>query len=223
MIGRFDVRRFALALLAATLLATTGCAGSISQWIVQTRNHQGDVALANGNSADASVAYQLALRVDPANVHARAGLVEVQARIVQQLFTASRFDDAVRALDVASRYAPGDPQIDALRSQIEQAEIKREIVVSNYPAYEESGTGLLRSFAQIPAQSEQIAAALHRFDYTYDSNEISQAIRQSYELDAEIMRLTDRLIQFRQLVDSGVPEDVESTAITPPAPLLPLP
>jgi hypothetical protein len=64
---------------------------------------------------------------------------------------------------------------------------------------------------------------LHRFDYTYDSNELSQAIRESYELDAQIVRLTSRLIQYRQLVDSGVPEDTDTNAVAPPASLLPLP
>jgi hypothetical protein len=218
----FAVRRIALAMLASTLVATTGCASSISAWIVQTRNHQGDVALQHGNSPDASVAYQLALRVDPANTHARAGLVGVQARIAQQMFTASRFDDAVKALDVAIRYAPGDPRVDALRAQIEQAEIKRDIVVSNYPSYRETGAGLRRSFVQLRTQAQEIAAALHRFDYTYDSSELSQAIRQSYELDSQVTRLTDRLIQYRQLVDSGVPENAD-TAIAPAASLLPLP
>jgi tetratricopeptide (TPR) repeat protein len=222
MIGRFVVRRFALAVFASMLLATTGCAASISQWIVQTRNHQGDVALEHGNSADASVAFQLALRVDPANAHARAGLVRVQARIAQVLFTASRFDDAVKALDVANRYAPGDERVEALRSQIEQAEIKRDIVVSNYPSYRETGAGLRRSFIQLRAQAAEIATTLHRFDYTYDSSELSQAIRQSYELDSQVTRLTDRLIQYRQLVDSGVPETGD-TEIAPPASLLPLP
>jgi hypothetical protein len=223
MMGRFVVRRFALALVTAALLATTGCASSISSWIVQTRNHQGDIALAHGNSGDASVAYQLALRVAPANAHARAGLVTVQARIAQTLFTASKFEDAVKALDVANHYAPGDVRIDALRSQIEQAEIKRDIVVSNYPSYRETGAGLRRSYAQVRTQSQEVAAALHRFDYTYDSNELTLAIRQSYDLSAQVTRLTDRLLQYRQLVDSGVPENVDSTAITPPASLLPLP
>jgi hypothetical protein len=223
MTRRFAVRRFALAVLASTVLATTGCAGSISQWIVQTRNHQGDVALDHENPADASVAYQLALRVDPANAHASAGLVDVQARIAQALFTDSRFDDAVKALDVTNRYAPGNARIEALRSQIEQAEIKRDIVVSNYPAYRETGRALQRAYAQVKVQSAAIAATLHRFDYTYDSNELSEAIRESYELDAQIVRLTDRLIQYRQLVDSGVPEDSDTNAVAPPASLLPLP
>lgn len=217
------MRRLAFAVLATALLSTTGCASSISSWIVSTRNHQGDVAVAHGNSADASVAYQLALRVSPANAHARAGLVTVQARIAQTLFAASRFDDAKKALDVASRYAPGDVRVDALRSQIEQAEIKRDIVVSNYPSYKESGAALRRSFLQVRSQSADIATALHRFDYTYDSAELTLAIRQSYELNSLITRLTDRLLQYRQLVDSGVPENVDSTAISPPASLLPLP
>jgi tetratricopeptide (TPR) repeat protein len=222
MMRRFVVHRIALAVLAAAMLATTGCASGISGWIVQTRNHQGDVALQHGNSADASVAFQLALRVDPENTHARAGLVGVQARIAQQLFTASRFDDAVKALDVANRYAPGDARIEALRAQIEQAEIKRDIVVSNYPSYRETGAGLRRSFVQLRTQAQEIAATLHRFDYTYDSSELSQAIRQSYELDSQVTRLTDRLLQYRQLVDSGVPESAV-TAISPAASLLPLP
>jgi hypothetical protein len=222
MMRIFAVRRIAIAMLAATLIATTGCASSISGWIVQTRNHQGDVALQHGNSADASVAYQLALRVNSTNAHARAGLVGVQARIAQQLFTASRFEDAVKALDVAKRYAPGDARIEGLRAQIEQAEIKRDIVVSNYPSYRETGAGLRRSFVQLRTQSAEIAAALHRFDYTYDSSELSQAIRMSYELNSQVTRLTDRLIQYRQLVDSGVPENTD-TAVAPAASLLPLP
>ena len=81
------MRHWWLALAVSVLVSTTGCASGISTWIVQTRNHQGDVALEHGNSADASIAYQLALRVDPKNVHARAGLVGVQARIARTGYT----------------------------------------------------------------------------------------------------------------------------------------
>lgn len=216
------MRRFALGVVASLLLATTGCASQISNWIVATRNHQGDVALDHQNSADASIAYQLALRVDPKNAHARAGLVAVQVRIAQALFTNSRFDDALRALDVANRYAPDDARIVALRAQIEQAEVKRDIVVSNYPAYRETGAGLRTAYAQLRGEAADIVAALGRFDYTYDSSELTQAIQLSYELNSQVTRLTDRLIQYRQLVDSGVPENAE-TSIAPPASLLPLP
>jgi hypothetical protein len=210
-------------MLASIVLATTGCASSIAAWIVQTRNHQGDVALAHQNDADASVAYQLALRIDPQDDHARTGLVAVQARIAQKFFAASRFDDAVAALAVANKYAAGDERIEALRAQIEQAEIKRDIVVSNYPAYKEAGASIRRSLVQVRDQTAQIAIALRRFDYTYDSSELTLAIRQSYELDDEIARITNRMVQYRQLVDSGIPESASNTAIAPPASLLPLP
>jgi len=216
------MRHWWLVLAVSVLVSTTGCASGISTWIVQTRNHQGDIALEHGNSADASIAYQLALRVNPANAHARAGLVGVQARIAEALFTASRFEDAVKALNVANHYAPGDARIEALRAQIEQAEVKRDIVVSNYPSYREASSGLRRSFVLLRTQAQDIATTLHRFDYTYDSSELTHAIQQSYQLNSQVTRLTDRLIQYRQLVDSGVPENAD-TAITPPASLLPLP
>jgi hypothetical protein len=220
---RFVVRRFALVTVALMLLATTGCAAGVSRWIAETRNHQGDVALAHQNYPDASIAYQLALRVDPRDQHARAGLVSVQVRIAQQQFVASKFDDAMAALAVARKYAPGDDRVEALRSEIEQAEIKREIVLSNYPAYRSTGVAIRRSVTQVGNQTKDIAAALRRFDYTYDSNVLTQAIRESYDLNEQIAGITNRLIQYRQLVDSGAPENAESPAITPPASLLPLP
>jgi hypothetical protein len=209
--------------LVALVLATSGCASDIQHWIVQTRNHQGDVALDHENDADASVAYQLALRVDPHNVHARTGLVAVQARIAQRLFAASRFDEARVALAVADRYAPGDERIAGLRSEFEQAEIKRDIVVSNYPAYKETGAALERTLATLRLQTGEIATSLKRFDYTYDSNDITEAIRASYDLNDQIAHMINRMIAYRQLVDSGVPESAESAALAPPASLLPLP
>ena len=217
------MRRSALIAFAALLFATTGCATGIQQWIVQTRNHQGDLALVHGNDPDASVAYQLALHVDSHNAHARAGLVEVQARIAQKLFAESRFDEARAALVVANTYAPGDEGVAALRSQIEGAEIKRDIVVSNFPAYKETGAALRRSLATLRTETAQIAAALKRFDYTYDSNELTLAIRQSYELNRQVAAITNRMTAYRQLVDSGVPESAASSALAPPASLLPLP
>lgn len=207
----------------ACMLATTGCASTVQRWIVSTRNHQGDVALEHGNDADASVAYQLALRVDPANVHAKTGLVSVQRRLAFKLFSASRFDESVAALQIAAKYAPGDERITALQSQIEQAEIKRDIVVSNYPAYRETGSSIRRQVNALSQSGKQIALTLRRFDYTYDSNELTDALRQTYELTDEIKRITSRLVRYRQLVDSGVPESSAAAAVEPPASLLPLP
>jgi tetratricopeptide (TPR) repeat protein len=210
--------------LACTLVAltTSGCATSVASWIVQERNHQGDVSLAHGNYPDASVAYQLALKIDPANKHARDGLSNVQVRLAQKFFAASMFENAIDALAVASRYSAGDDRVQSLRGEIEQAQVKRDIVVSNYPSYKVTGQSLRRSYAQLKSQNAEILVALQRFDYTYDTADLTAAIKQSDALREEVVRLTGRLQQYRQLVESGVPEhSLENLA--PPASLLPLP
>ena len=211
-------------LLVFTLLplGTSGCAPGIASWIVKERNQQGDVALRRGNYPDASVAYQLALKLDPANVHARTGLTAVQVRLAQTLFAASRFDDAIDALSVANRSTPGDDRVTTLHTEIVQAQIKRDIVVSNYPSYKVTGASLRRSYTQLKTQNQAVLAALKRFDYTYDTTDLSAAIKQSYALNEEVARLTNRLQQYRQLVESGVPEHGAEN-LAPPASLLPLP
>ncbi len=219
-------RTFRIALLAAACaalpVATTGCATSIAQWIVKERNHQGDVALAHRNFPDASVAYQLALKIAPANQHAREGLIIVQLRLAQTFFAASKFDDAIEALAVASHYAPKDDRVESLRGEIEQAEIKRDIVVSNYPSYKVTGQAIARAYNQLKAENNEILLALHRFDYTYDTADLSAAIRQSDALNEEVARLTNRLQLYRQLVESGIPEHGNEN-LAPPASVLPLP
>jgi tetratricopeptide (TPR) repeat protein len=218
------ILRLAILLMACAILpvATTGCGSTVADWIVRTRNHQGDVALEHKNFPDASVAYELALQIDPTNVHARTGLVNVQIRIADTLFAASKFDQAIDALAKASKYSPHDDRVAGLRAVIEQAEIKRDIVVSNYPLYKVSGRGLRRAYAQLAAQNAQILAALQKFDYTYDTADLGDAIKQSYALNEEVTRLTSRLTQYRQLVESGIPEHGAENLV-PPASLLPLP
>jgi len=217
------LRCLVLLLACGTLpIATAGCGSTVADWIVRTRNHQGDVSLGNKNYPDASVAYELALQIDPANVHARTGLVNVQIHIADDLFAASKFDLALDALAKAAKYSPHDDRVAGLRAVIEQAEIKRDIVVSNYPLYKVTGRGLRRAYAQLAAQNAQILAALNRFDYTYDTADLGDAIRQSYALNEEVTRLTSRLTQYRQLVESGIPEHGNENLV-PPASLLPLP
>ena len=139
------VRLLVMLLACGTLpLATSGCATTVAQWIVRERNHQGDLALAHRNFPDASVAYQLALNIDPTNPHARDGLTLVQIRLAQTFFAVSKFDAAIDALAVAARYSPDDDRVQSLRSEIEQAEIKRDIVVSNFPAYKVTGASIHR-------------------------------------------------------------------------------
>lgn len=212
------------AVLAATLVLTTsGCARSISQYIVSTRNHQGDVAFDHKNPNEAALAYKLALRVDPTNVHARAGLAAVQLQIAAQLFVASKFDDALEALAVAAKYDPDSVRLAELRSEIEQARVKREIVLSNYPTYRETGLGLRRAYAQLHLESNAIVATLQRFDYSFDANELTKAIKGSSQLSADVGRLTTRLTNYRQLVEAGSPDRGGAAPLAPAASLLPLP
>jgi len=96
-------------------------------------------------------------------------------------------------------------------------------VVSNYPTYRETGLALRKSYAQLHVQSSAIVSTLQRFDYTYDSNELLKAIRQSDELGAEVSKLTARLGNYRQLVEAGSPERNGSAPLYPGASLLPLP
>jgi tetratricopeptide (TPR) repeat protein len=213
-----------LGLALALAIGVPGCATGLSDAIVTTRNHQGDAALANQNYADAAVAYRLALQLSPNDEHARAGLAEVQLKIADQLYQNSKFDEALAALAVAAKYDPQSVRLAALRSEIDDARIKREIVVSNFPAYRESELTIRRSYAQLKTQSAAVVAALQRFDYTYDSAQLSKAIRASYELNAEVSRLTQRLINYRQFVESGSAEKTaDAPANSSAASLLPLP
>lgn len=204
----------------------TGCAGSIEHWIVNTRNRQGDVALSRGSLLEAQLAYRLALRVDPNDAHARDGYSAVAMAIANHNYRAAQFDDALEELTTAAKYDPQSVRVQALRSQIEQAKLKREIVISNYPLYGETGTQIRRSYLGLKAINGRIITALQRFNYSYDTGELSRAIHDSYTLNSEVVKNTNRLINYRQLVESGVPETVKdrsSGALAPSSSLLPLP
>jgi len=211
--------------LAMALAGVTGCAGGIAQAVVSTRNHQGDLALVSHNYADAALAYKLALQLSPDDAHARAGLADVQMRIAEEVYENSKFDDALAALAIAAKYDPQSVRLAALRSEIDDARLRREIVVSNYPTYRETTIALRRSYEQLATQNHEVVAAIQRFDYTFDSNMLTKAIRDSFELNQEVGRLTQRLINFRQLVESGATPSskaAESPASSA-ASLLPLP
>ncbi|GAC1307179.1 MAG: hypothetical protein NVS2B3_09220 [Vulcanimicrobiaceae bacterium] len=217
-------RRSVLALaLALVALPLGGCSSGITTFIVGTRNHQGDLALANKNLPDASTAYRLALRLAPGDAHARAGLADVQLQIAAQDYTLSKFDDALAALAVAAKYEPDSVRLAELRTRVGEARVKRAIVVSNYPTYAETGLALRRAYAALRKESDAIVATLQRFDYSYDSAELGRAIDASHRLSADVGRLTARLASYRQLVESGSPERSVGTPLAPAASLLPLP
>jgi tetratricopeptide (TPR) repeat protein len=208
--------------LAGLALTTSGCAGSISHWIVAQRDHQGDVSVADGNIPDASVAYGLALRIDPHDSHARSAFITVQAKLANQLFAASRYEEALAALRAAAKYAPDDDRIVGLMQQIAQAQINQKIVASNYPSYKTTETSIAHSIADLKTLSLDVDANLKRFDATYDTNQLTETIRSAYELEYAVKRLERRLLQYRELVDTGVPESSSESAQSGGS-LLPLP
>ncbi len=213
--------RFALAF--ATLVATSlgGCAGGAERFIAETRIHQGDVAYAHTNYKDAEAAYRLALQVAPDDLRAREGFVSAQIKLADLDFHASKFEAALDELAVAAKYSPDNVRVEALRNEIQQAKVKEAIVLSNYPLYRQTGLALRREYAALRVQSGTIVATLQEFDYTNDAGELTKAIQQSFELETEVKKLTTRLTNYRQLVESGAPD--RESSLAPAASLLPLP
>ena len=205
------------------LLTATGCSRTVEHWIVNTRVNQGDVALDRGSLHEAETAYRLALRVNPKDERARAGFAKVSALIAETDYRRGDFDDAMSTINDAQRYDPQSVRLLALRSQIDDARLKREIVISNYPTYEGAGLQLQTAYATLNDSTKDILKSLKRFNYTYDTQDLTKAIRTSYELELDVAKNTNRLIAYRQLVESGVPTAEKGDTLAPAGSLLPLP
>ena len=215
------ISKIALALAA---LSMTGCAGSITSWIVDTRVHQGDVALERGNPKDAELAYRLALKVDPNNEPARAGMIESSYALAQVLYSKGDFEGALTTIAEGMKVDPTSVRLSALKSAIEDAKLKREIVISNYPTYKTAGAALTASYEALNASNKSILSALKAFSYTYNTDELTLAIKRSYDLEIEVARNTNRMITYRQVVTSGIPGAAQTTTTSVSgASLLPLP
>lgn len=218
------ITSFRLLSLAA-LLTATGCAGSVEHWIVNTRVNQGDVALDRGSLHEAETAYRLALRVNPKDQRARAGFASASALIAEADYKRGNFDDAMVTINDAQKYDPENVRLQALRAQIDDARLKREIVISNYPTYQGAGLQIQTSYAALNDTTKDILKTLKRFNYTYDTQDLTKAIQNSYEMQLEVAKLTNRLIAYRQLVESGVPASEKAAAASTGSSgsLLPLP
>jgi len=195
----------------------------VTRWIVDTRVHQGDVALERGNAKDADLSYRLALRVDPTDERARAGIVQSAAALALEQFTKGAFDDALETIAEGLKYDPTSVRLAALKATIDDAKLKREIVISNYPTYREAGVQIQRSYEALSASDKAILGALKRFSYSFDTDDLTSAIKKSYDLELDVARNTNRLINYRQVVSSGVPEAATQSTQSGAASLLPLP
>lgn len=214
---------FRLLLAAGMLVSLCACAGPIEHWIVDVRVRQGEAALRRGNLHDAELAYSLALRVDPTDQAARDGFVEAASALAQAQYVKGDFDDALLTIAAAMPYNPTSVRLQGLRATVEQAKLKREIVISNYPTYEDTAAQITRSYEQLDIANELILKKLRRFKYTYDTQDLVHAIKQSYQLRLELTKDINRLISYRQLVESGAPAVPGETTPTGAGSLLPLP
>ncbi|MDQ2662685.1 MAG: tetratricopeptide repeat protein [Candidatus Eremiobacteraeota bacterium] len=197
------IRTLAFAMVLVSGLG--GCAGPVERWIVNTRVRQGDAALARGSLHEAELSYGLALKVSPHNARARAGFAHVSEDIAETDYESGNLQDAIATLEAAAKYDPGSVRLQAMRQTFEDARLKREIVVSNYPTYTAAGTQIGLEYRSLTAQNTMILHLLKRFGYSYDTNDLTKAIQDSYELQLDVAKNTNRLIAFRQLVESGVP------------------
>ena len=218
---KYGCKQIAAALCGVALL--TGCAGPIERWIVNTRVHQGALALNRGNARDAALSYRLALRVDPYDPAARSGYVDAAAALAREEYDHGDFDDGLATVNAALAVDPQSATLAALKASIESAKLKREIVVSNYPTYRVTGQELARAYQQLNAANALVLRDLRRFSYTFDADDLTSAIKRSYELQLDIAKNTNRLVTYRQLVSSGVPEAPAQTTTFGAASLLPLP
>lgn len=217
-------RRSAAALFAAAFaalaLASSGCAGSFTQRLVDLRTAQGDDALATGSLVEAQKEYALALKLDPHNSHARSGLARVLFLQARSDFLNSKLDDAQVEVAGALRYAPADDAAKALSAQIEQAKIRREIVLANYPLYETVGASLTDSLKTLAESQHEIGLQLKAFRSDFDTVHLTKAIIAAYALQEEEHRLATRVIEYRALVTSGeaktrAPAESETPSLLP--------
>jgi tetratricopeptide (TPR) repeat protein len=215
------IRSLAMPALVLASLAFTGCAGPVEHWIVDTRVHQGDDALARGNVSDAELSYRLALKVDPSDARAQQGFVSAAAALAQVQFEKGDFDSAAQTIDDASIYDPQSVRLSALHTAIENAKLKREIVISNYPTYELAGQQLQKAYLELNDSNKIVLKSLKRFDYTYDTTDLTKAIDATYDLQQDVGRDLNRLVAYRQLVQAGASTKGEPVATG--GSLLPLP
>ena len=219
---KYKYRTAAAAALAVLGVTLAGCAGTVTQWMVDLRTSQGEAALATSSLSEAQKEYALALKLDPHNIRARAGLAKVLFLQAKADFINSKLDQAQLDIAGALKYAPSDAATQALANQIEQAKIRREIVLANYPLYEAMGASLNESLKTLTASQKEVAKQLRAFSSDFATAHLTKAIIATYDMEDGAHRELSRLISYRALVTTGTPK-VKTPAQTETPNLLPIP
>jgi|SRR5271166_2341504 len=211
------------AALCASLLTLCGCTGVFRNQLVDLRNAQADAALQNQNVAEAEKEYALALHLAPNDEHARAGLARSLYLHAKASLAAGDIDEAYLEVQKALTYAPKDAAVLDLASAIDQAKIRRDIVVSNFPSFKTSSdaiSALLKTNAQA---NKDIQLQLHDFHIDFDTAHLNKAIAQSYDLEDQQHRATQRLIAYKGQIESGATGQPRAQTQVEMPGLLPIP
>ena len=223
------LRSFVAIASLGSMALMAGCGSSLESWIVSTRNHQGDLALDGRHYKEAVLAYRLALQVDPADEHAKSGFVEAEGDLAETLFAQSHdvdvYGSALIELAAAAKVDPQNVRIAGLRTDVANAELREKLVESNYPPYEAAAHSLATSYQNLRNTNNEILYRLNRFGHTFDTTDLTTAIRGSMDLESEAGKLTTRLVNFRTAVSVGAiaPDSSTSTQPTSGTSVLPLP
>ncbi|HME82025.1 MAG TPA: hypothetical protein VKF82_08115 [Candidatus Eremiobacteraceae bacterium] len=209
--------------LASCALALGGCSASLKDRIVDLRNAQADAALQTDNIVEAEKEYTLALALAPNDEHARTGLAKVAYLHAKADIDAGDIDEANIEIQKALKYAPKDASALDLASAIDQARIRRDIVVANFPTYKASSDAIRELLKANALANKNIELQLHDFNTDYDVTHLRKAIALSADLEDEDHRVTQRLIAYRAQIEAGEPgaTRIQSTEEVPG--LLPIP
>lgn len=219
------IRRFVAIASLGSLAFMTGCGGSLESWIVSTRNHQGDLALDSRRYKEAVLAYRLALQLDPTNEHAKAGFVESAGDQAEKLLSQSHYEDALEELAPAMKVDAQSVRLGGIKSDIENAQLKSQIVLSNYPAYQTVAHSIMESYKSLNATNNEVLYRITRFGRYYDVADLTIAIHNSTDLESEVGKLTARLTNLRSAVSVGSAASEPSNGLVPASggSVLPLP
>ena len=219
----FERRVSAAFAAAALMVAATGCSNVLVDRIVDLRNAQADAALANHNTAEAENEYGLALRLAPKNEHARAGLVRALYLRAQENYANGKINDAALEVQRGLTYAPKDAGLLDLASVIDQAKIRRDVLVGNFPTYKAMGDSISELLSANAMSSRDIQRELHLFRTDYDVVHLRRAIELSALLEDEQHRVTQRLVAYKGQIETGAPVEARPSAQSESPGLLPIP
>ena len=212
-----------LFIVLAGMLVLTGCSSVLKDRIVDLRNAQADSALQDDKIVEAEKEYGLALALAPNDEHARAGFAHAAYLHAKSAIDDGDIDTAQIEIQKSLKYSPKDAAALDLAAVIDQARIRRDVVVANFPAYRAS-SDVIRDLLKANAlTNKNIQQQIHLFNADYDAAHLRKAIALSTDLEEEDHRVTQRLIALRSEIEAVAPGMARPAPAEEVPGLLPIP